>query len=56
MGWEKVSTTDEMVIYLDEYGNFRIRSTITGRFLPTHYSPNYGRLGYGDTVEMNLGR
>lgn len=55
MTWDRVATTDELVVYETQYGNYRLRSSITGRFLPTTYAPDYGRMGYGDTLSLAVG-
>ena len=54
MSWDRLATTPELIVYEDSYGNYRLRSPITGRFLPTHYSPDYGRMAYGATIELAL--
>jgi hypothetical protein len=54
MPWTKLSTTPELVVYEDRYGNHYLRSTLTGRFLPKSYTPNYGRAGYGATINVTI--
>lgn len=54
MSWTNVATSPELDVYRDEYGNLRLKSTLTGRFLPTTYQPAYGRAGYGETISIDV--
>jgi hypothetical protein len=54
MSWTKLATTPELIVYRDDHGNPRLRSTITGRFLPMTYQPDYGMGGYGESVTLPL--
>lgn len=54
MAWNKISTTPELLVYEDSYGNFFLKSVFTGRFLPKTYTVDYGRGGYGETVGLSL--
>lgn len=54
MSWDRLATTPELVVYEDSHGNPRLRSTITGRFLPMSYVPDYNRGPYGGTIDLAL--
>jgi hypothetical protein len=56
MSWDRLATTPEFVLYRDAYGNIRLRSTVTGRFVPeASIAPDYGAGGYGQTFALDVG-
>ena len=54
MTWTQIATTPELLVYRDEHSNNFLKSTLTGRFLPKTYTPDYGQIGYGETVGLTL--
>lgn len=54
--WEPITDLPPTRLYVDQWGNVRRRSTKTGRFISGTIQPDFGQLGYGDTIELEARR
>ena len=53
MPWRKIATIPDTKIEVDDDGNIHRRSIETGRFISGTVHPNYGNIGFGESIELS---